>query len=68
MKEKELSKRPGCSWILLKKQSHAFMAGDRSHPQFVKIDAMLETLAIQMKEAGYIPDYRFALYDVEGEE
>ena len=28
MKEREVKKKPGCSWIVLKNQVHAFMAED----------------------------------------
>eukprot|EP01018_Ginkgo_biloba_P001223 Gb_04402 [translate_table: standard] len=30
MKDKKISKKPGCSWIEVNKQVHAFMVGDRS--------------------------------------
>eukprot|EP01018_Ginkgo_biloba_P030327 Gb_08618 [translate_table: standard] len=65
MKEKGLMKRPGCSWIKVKNMDHAFYVGDRSHPQSEKIYAMLETLAVQMKDLGYVPDHHFVLQNVE---
>eukprot|EP01018_Ginkgo_biloba_P026598 Gb_12372 [translate_table: standard] len=67
MKEKGLKKTPGCSLIEIDNNVHAFLVGDRSHPQSDQIYAMLETLAGQMKEAGYVPDTNFVLHDVEEE-
>eukprot|EP01018_Ginkgo_biloba_P019097 Gb_21401 [translate_table: standard] len=66
--ERGLMKRPGCSWIQLHDNLHAFVVGDRSHPQREKIHTMLESLAGQMKEAGYSPERNFALHDVNEEE
>eukprot|EP01018_Ginkgo_biloba_P032095 Gb_20503 [translate_table: standard] len=68
MKDRRVKKKPGCSWITVNKQVHAFLAGDRSHPQKEKIYAKLERLSGQMKAAGYVPDTRFVLNDVEKEQ
>eukprot|EP01018_Ginkgo_biloba_P001468 Gb_24929 [translate_table: standard] len=65
MKERIVKKQPGCSWIEVNKQIHAFHVGDRSHPQLQKIYTKLERLSKQMKAAGYVPDTRFLLNDVE---
>jgi hypothetical protein len=32
MKEMDMKKKPGCSWIEIKNRVHMFHAGDRSHP------------------------------------
>eukprot|EP01018_Ginkgo_biloba_P030422 Gb_19924 [translate_table: standard] len=68
MKDRGLKKTPGCSWIEVKNKVHAFFGGDRSHQQSEKIYAMLECLHGQMREAGYVPDTRFELHDVEEDE
>ncbi|XP_057873534.2 pentatricopeptide repeat-containing protein At3g12770 [Cryptomeria japonica] len=68
MKDKEIRKTPGCSWIEVHKRVHAFCVGDRSHPQTQEIYAMLEKLSYEMKAAGYAPNSRLALNDVEKEE
>eukprot|EP01018_Ginkgo_biloba_P037025 Gb_10985 [translate_table: standard] len=68
MKDRRVRKTPGCSWIEVNKQVHAFSGGDRSHPQTEKIYAELERLYRQMKVAGYVPDMRFVLRDVEEEQ
>eukprot|EP01018_Ginkgo_biloba_P030428 Gb_08964 [translate_table: standard] len=68
MKDTGVKKRQGCSWIEVKNSVHEFLVGDSLHPQSDEIYAMLETLAAQMEEAGYIPDTSFALHDVDEEE
>eukprot|EP01018_Ginkgo_biloba_P002748 Gb_11040 [translate_table: standard] len=65
MKERGVKKTPGCSWIEVNKKVHVFHVGDRSHPQTHKIYAKLENLCRQMAIAGYVPDTRFVLNDVE---
>eukprot|EP01018_Ginkgo_biloba_P004839 Gb_17077 [translate_table: standard] len=67
MKGRGLKKTPGCSFIEVNNRIHSFLVGDRSHPQSEKIYTMLETLAGQMKEAGYVPNTNFVLHDVEEE-
>eukprot|EP01018_Ginkgo_biloba_P013191 Gb_32451 [translate_table: standard] len=33
MKDRGIKKKPGCSWIEVNKYVHAFLVGDKSHPQ-----------------------------------
>jgi hypothetical protein len=68
MRDKGVQKQPGYSWIEVKSKIHAFVAGDRSHPQTEEIYAMLDNLARQMTEAGFVPDKNMALYDIEDEQ
>eukprot|EP01018_Ginkgo_biloba_P019597 Gb_25048 [translate_table: standard] len=68
MKDRKVKQKPGCSWIEVNKQVHAFLVGDRSHPQAEEIYKKLERLSGQMKEAGYVPNTRFVLHDVEEEQ
>eukprot|EP01018_Ginkgo_biloba_P026033 Gb_07043 [translate_table: standard] len=68
MKDRGLKKIPGCSWIEVRNRIHIFLAGNRSHPQSDKIYDLLESLAVQMEKAGYVPDTNFVLHDVEEEE
>eukprot|EP01018_Ginkgo_biloba_P012919 Gb_21940 [translate_table: standard] len=68
MKDRKVKKSPGGSWIEVNKQVHAFLVGDRSHPQTDEIYAKLDRLSRQMKVAGYVPDTRFVLRDVEEEQ
>eukprot|EP01018_Ginkgo_biloba_P010114 Gb_03354 [translate_table: standard] len=67
MNNRGLKKTPGCSFIELDNMVHTFCVNDRSHPQSDKIYAMLETLAGQMKDVGYMPNTDCVLHDVEEE-
>eukprot|EP01018_Ginkgo_biloba_P037429 Gb_17093 [translate_table: standard] len=67
IKDRGLKKTPGCSLIEVNNRVHAFLVGDRSHPQSERIYATLETLAWQMEEVGYVPTTNFVLHDVEDE-
>ena len=68
LKHRGLKKIQGCSWIEINKRVHSFVAADRSHPKSEKIYMVLESLARQMKVAGYMPDMSFFLHDVSKEE
>jgi len=68
MKDKGMKKMPGCSWIEFKNRMHTFFVGNRSHPQIEKIYGVLESLAEQMKQAGYVPNTNFVLHDLVEEE
>eukprot|EP01018_Ginkgo_biloba_P015752 Gb_28279 [translate_table: standard] len=68
MDKRGIKKERGCSRIEIRNKVHAFLAGDRSHSQSDEIYAMLERLAEQMKEAGYVPDTNCVLHDVEEEQ
>eukprot|EP01018_Ginkgo_biloba_P036697 Gb_40434 [translate_table: standard] len=67
MKNRGLKKTPGFSLIELNNKVHTFLVGDRSHPLSEKIYGILEILAGQMKEAGYVPNTDFVLREVEEE-
>jgi pentatricopeptide repeat protein len=67
IKNKGLKKIPGRSLIEVNKKVHAFIVGDKSHPQFEEIYATLVALSNQMEEAGSVPDTDFVLHDVEDE-
>ncbi|CAM8975040.1 unnamed protein product [Rhodiola kirilowii] len=68
MKDVGIKKGVGCSWITIKNEVHVFQAKDNKHKRNYEIQAMLEELRMKMKVAGYVPDTKFALYDLEEEE
>jgi len=41
MKDMKVEKVPGCSWIEINRQVHAFLVGDISHPQTLENNTML---------------------------
>ncbi|XP_047339083.1 pentatricopeptide repeat-containing protein At2g03880, mitochondrial [Impatiens glandulifera] len=63
-----IRKEPGCSWIEVNRKIHAFILGDKSHPQIGDITSELKILIWKLKEVGYIPDTNFILQDLEGEQ
>ncbi|XP_038903547.1 pentatricopeptide repeat-containing protein At4g16835, mitochondrial [Benincasa hispida] len=67
MKEHNVVKIPGYSWIEIKSVTHEFRSGDRVHPELTSIHKKLNELDAKMKLAGYAPDLEFALHDVEEE-
>ncbi|XP_019441753.1 PREDICTED: pentatricopeptide repeat-containing protein At3g14730 [Lupinus angustifolius] len=55
MKQQNVKKRPGCSWIELMTGVHVFITGDRTHPQTGYIYAGLNSLTAVLHEHGYVP-------------
>ncbi|KAK9944431.1 hypothetical protein M0R45_010001 [Rubus argutus] len=68
MRARGITKEPGCSWIEVNKQIHAFIMGDDSHPQIDEINKKLSLLIDRLMGMGYVPDTNFVLQDLEGEQ
>nr|KAJ0223058.1 hypothetical protein LSAT_V11C200075630 [Lactuca sativa] len=71
MRLEKVKKSPGCSWIVIGKEVHMFRGGESensSHVEYDLIIQMLEYLMGLIREAGYCPDGRFVLHDVDEEE
>lgn len=67
MRERGVKKKPGCSWIEIDKKVHVFVAEDTSHPMIKEIHEYMREMLRKMKQAGYVPDIRWALVkDEEG--
>ncbi|GJV57167.1 pentatricopeptide repeat-containing protein [Tanacetum coccineum] len=49
MREKGIKKNPGCSWVQIGKELHAFVANDRSKSQSYEIYSMLALLRTEMQ-------------------
>lgn len=67
MRKAFVKKEAGCSWVTMKDGVHVFVAGDKSHPEKDLIYEKLKELNAKMRVAGYVPETRFALFDLEGE-
>ncbi|XP_057873196.1 pentatricopeptide repeat-containing protein At1g11290, chloroplastic [Cryptomeria japonica] len=67
MKDRGLKKTPGSTLIEVNNKIHAFVVGDTRHPQSDQIYEMLEILERRMEDAGYVPDTKFILHNVEEE-
>jgi pentatricopeptide repeat protein len=68
MRERGVKKETGLSWIGVKNKVHTFVSDDNLHPQAKEIYAKLKTLNEQMEAAGYVPDTKFVLHDVQEEQ
>ncbi|KAI9121142.1 hypothetical protein K1719_008175 [Acacia pycnantha] len=55
MKQKGVSKTPGCSWIEINNQLHEFLAGDGLHQDSSEIYYILNFLYDDLKREGYVP-------------
>lgn len=62
IKEKGLTKKPGQSWIQFDRHVFMFKARHTTHPEFNKINPVLESLLLEMKREGYIKNPSFLSY------
>ncbi|KAJ1259218.1 hypothetical protein BS78_10G137800 [Paspalum vaginatum] len=65
MRQRGVSKEPGCSWIELDGAIHKFMAGESAHPESPLVHAHMDALWEQMRCQGYTPDTSCVLHDIE---
>lgn len=68
MKGNNVIKVPGYSWIEVNNAVHEFRSGDRLHPELAAIRKKLNELEKNLKLAGYVPKFEFALHDVDEEQ
>lgn len=68
MDKKRVVKKPGMSWIDVKRTVNVFLVGDKSHPKTMEIYGFLGEISKRMKEEGYNPGTDFVLHDVEEEQ
>ena len=68
IKDSGLKKTPGCTWVEIKNQVHAFRVGDQSHPQFASMHLLWNELLEKMEKVGYVPDRSCVLKNVEEED
>jgi hypothetical protein len=67
-REGGVKKQRGCTWIEVNNELHMFVVDDQDHPQISEIHAELKRLPRRMDDAGYVPNTKFVLHDVEEEE
>ncbi|KAF9593462.1 hypothetical protein IFM89_023279 [Coptis chinensis] len=68
MKDRGVTKPPGCSWIEVKRRVHSFIVGDTSHSLVDEISAKMNSLYSEIKEIGYVPDTEYVLQNLEEDE
>jgi len=68
MREKEIKKIPGQTWIEINGKVHTFMVDDNSHKQSNEIKTKMKILYNEMKESGYIPNTKFVTHEMNEED
>ncbi|CAN6464609.1 unnamed protein product [Victoria cruziana] len=68
MKFKGMKKPAACSMIEFDGEVHAFYSSDRSFPDLGQLYRKAETLTMEVRELGYVPDPSCVLHDVEDED
>lgn len=68
MRDMDVKKETGFSWIKYKNKVHIFSADDKSSPFSDQITAELERLNYKMREEGYVPDTSSVLHDIDESE
>ncbi|KAM1770512.1 hypothetical protein EV1_044937 [Malus domestica] len=61
-------KEPGCSWIEVKDEVHAFLVGDKAHPRCKDAYEKLDLLVAEMTRVGYRPEIDFVVDEEMGEQ
>ncbi|KAI9176847.1 hypothetical protein LWI28_007800 [Acer negundo] len=67
MREAEVKKEAGCSWVTMKDGVHVFVVGDKSHPEKDLVYEKLKELNQKMRDDGYVPQTKYALYYLDQE-
>ncbi|GLT51652.1 hypothetical protein SLA2020_250470 [Shorea laevis] len=68
MKEMDIRKDPGCSWIELDGVIHEFLVEDDSHPRAKEIHLMLKEISEQLRLEGYKPKTTEVLLNMDDED
>lgn len=68
MKERQVKKKSGRSWIEVRGEVHVFLAGDRNHERIEEIYATLKELIWEIEKLGYVPIWDEMLHEVEEKE
>ncbi|KAK4787493.1 hypothetical protein SAY86_011326 [Trapa natans] len=68
MRDQNVKKEPGISWVEIKNRVYQFIMLDKSHPHYAEINIYLKELIAEMKLRGYIPDMGSVLHDMDDEE
>ncbi|KAK4793969.1 hypothetical protein SAY86_011963 [Trapa natans] len=68
MKEMEIRKDPGCSWIEIDGIVHEFVVEDESHPRAQEIYSMLVEISDKLRLLGYRPNTSQVLLNVDEDE
>ncbi|KAJ3694614.1 hypothetical protein LUZ60_010094 [Juncus effusus] len=67
MREKNVSKEVGMSWVEIENEIHEFCVGDTWHPNAKEVYEKLDCLIGEIKKIGYKPDLSCVLHDLDDE-
>ena len=68
MRERNIKKEPGVSWVEIKDTAHVFVSEDCLHPESRQIYEKVRELLTKIKQLGYVPYTAAVLHDVEDEQ
>ncbi|KAJ8899050.1 hypothetical protein K2173_010049 [Erythroxylum novogranatense] len=68
MKEMDIRKDPGCSWIELDGIIHEFLVEDDSNPRSKEVHLMLAEISYKLRNAGYRPNTTQVLLNMDEED
>ncbi|XWS40893.1 hypothetical protein CRYUN_Cryun17cG0035200 [Craigia yunnanensis] len=68
MRDRNIKKEPGVSWIDIRNVIHVFVSEDCQHPESSQIYEKVKELLARIKPLGYVPDVSAVLHDVEEEQ
>ncbi|KAL2498744.1 Pentatricopeptide repeat-containing protein [Abeliophyllum distichum] len=67
MKDRQVKKEQGISWVQIKSEVHVFGAEDLLHPQRYAIYQMIAKIWEEIKKMGFVPDTASVLHDLDQE-
>nr|GMD40334.1 pentatricopeptide repeat-containing protein At2g22070 [Ipomoea batatas] len=67
MKDRQVKKEQGFSWIQIKNEVHVFGVEDVLHPQRDAIFQTMEKIWKEIKKLGFVPDTESVLHDLDNE-
>lgn len=68
MRERNIKKEPGVSWLEIKNDIHVFLSEGSNHPESIQIYEKVQQLLAMIKPLGYVPNIAAVLHDVEDEQ
>ncbi|VFQ88443.1 unnamed protein product [Cuscuta campestris] len=67
MKDRQVKKEQGISWVQIKNDVHVFGVEDGIHPQRDAIYQLTEKIWKEIKKLGFVPDTESVLHDLDNE-
>lgn len=68
MKNRDVKKVPGFSYVEVNGAIYKFVNGDKNHPDWNAIYGKLDEIWFKISEHGYVPETNYVLHDIEQEE